>query len=193
MDVVQGLLEGAQALVGYQPLRKGLDYAVGALLPRQGLQLAYHLIGDEAVLEVLGAGIDSRHCPGSRSYRRHFVNLGMDHIELAVEGRRLAEDYVFLADLYLVGHPFHSLEENQVDGAGVVAQRGDKSLAPLGSDCPQVADDSPQLDIGARGIYLADGVETRTVHIAEREKVDQVAEREDSELLAEQFRTPWTN
>ena len=150
-----------------------------------GLQFGDDLVAQPAAAEFLGAVVDAQEM--ARVLLEFLlggqVHLGMDQIVFVVEDARLSENDILAAHFQLVLHPLDPRKKDEVDGAGPVGEGGHQPLAFLGAYHLDRRNMPAQLDIGVGGVDFTYRIELGSIDIAERKRVEHVAESVDAQLF----------
>ena len=146
--------------------------------------------GSQHRRQPFGRGVDSLQTAFCTARQRFFdgFHFGMHQRQFVAEERRTAEDEVFAPHLDPLLDPFDPLKPHQFGLSGSIRDVGRKApLAPCTGIC-HAGDAPPKLNERlSRSTDLADAVDCRTVDIAEREMVEQIAHRRDAQLLLKQL------
>ena len=131
MDVAYGESQWDEIVLVEDVFRKGLLYLRKAGVQRRGLETVHNLSGNAGVLELLGAGIDSRECPDVARHvtlGRRIVHLRMDDIEALPELLRLPEKDEHAAWGETLPIPLDPLEEDHFHFARAVCHDDAEAL-----------------------------------------------------------------
>ena len=132
MDIHQGGLLVNQMFLLAHFFRQGLGDMINGL-HKQGL---HHLVDGLGVhvflLELFGRMIYRLQIGSLLSVAANDIDLWMGDIEARAKSRGLAEDDILHTNLVLVLGPPRTLEPDEVNLAGIIAEFGDQSLSARG-------------------------------------------------------------
>ena len=110
----------------------------------------------------------------------------MRYVYPSIEHGRLAEDQILLMHLIFIEQVFDALKPHQVHKARAVCEMSYQPAPSAFASSLETHDFTFQLDIRHGSIYLMNGIDAASVHILIGEIIEQIMERVDSKLLAQQ-------
>ena len=165
-------------------------------------ELAHEFAGDSARLELLRRRVHARQDAGLRVFGG--VELGMDHVDAAVEGLRLAEEEERVPRDEPPVHVLDALEEHDLHLAAVVADEGGQAAhrivlelvrgqfgAVLGEQA-NLQDGAHDLHVGLVRADVGDFLDGTAVDVTERIQVHEVSHRRHLQLAPQERRPPRT-
>ena len=163
-------------------------------------EFAHQFSGDAARLEFLRRGIHARQDAGLRVVGG--VELGMDHVDAAVEGLRLAEEQERMPRKEPAVHVLDALEEHDFHLAAVVADNGGEAVHEVVLElvCRQfcaVFREQADLQDGGHDLHVrlvraevGDLLDGAAVDVAERVQADEVSHRRHFQFAPQERRPP---
>ena len=130
------------------------------------------------------------------------VELGMDHVDAAVEGLRLAEEQEGMPRNEPGMHIFDALEEHDLHLAAVVADDGreaahrvvlelfSREFGAVLREQADLQDGADDLHVGLVRVDVGDPLDGAAVDVAERIQVHEVSHRRDSQFAPKERRPP---
>ena len=203
MDLPEGVAQGHQPLLLEDIVRERLLQGGEDEVQGRCDELAHQLSGDAARLELFRRGVHAREDAGLRVVGG--VELGMDHVDAAVEGLRLAEEQERVPRDEPAVHVLDAFEEHDFHLAAVIADDDGQAVyrvvfelvrgqfgAVLGEQA-DLEDGAHDLYVGLVRVDVGDPLDGAAVDVAERIQAHEVSHRRHLQFAPQERRPPRTD